>query len=431
MQAPAHTALMDPMLLGRAGALERAAHRWHRLAHGGALAFVAMLYANPMYWWPWFERLRLGFLTMAVCAAAVIAHRLASGERSGWAAGAACSSSPTSPSSRLARLDARRARHAARAGEAWKMAVVFVAVQNALDAPSRLRRFLLVAALASLGPALGGDRVWLTGDPLVEGFRTHWRGLYADPNRLAMSLVAVLPFALYGAYRAAARPRSSLRWRRGGAAGRHRAHPLPLGRDRRAPWRRCSSCARPRRRRRARCSRGVLAAGVARLRPAELLGQVADHHSLGEDASVAGASTPGGCSAPSWRTGRSPGSARARSSRLEPLRPARRGRPAYVAHNILLEIVGDLGVVAFAPVLRVLRLAALGVWRAGDDPLVGGRRGRSSRGWGATSSARWSTATRSPGSSTSCSPAPRRWQAGAGPGGRRAGPRGVAPGEAT
>src|SRR6266542_1199763 len=84
-------------------------------------------------------------------------------------------------------------------GEAWKMAVIYAAVQNVVDSRARLRRFLLVAALASLGPALGSIEVWRTGDALVDGFRSHWRGAYGDPNRLAMALVAVLPFALYGA----------------------------------------------------------------------------------------------------------------------------------------------------------------------------------------------------------------------------------------
>src|SRR5512133_519262 len=81
MGSRAEAALMDPVLLGREGALERASRRWGGFAHGAALAFVAMLYTNPMYWWPFFERFRLGFVTMAACAVAGLARRAVSGER--------------------------------------------------------------------------------------------------------------------------------------------------------------------------------------------------------------------------------------------------------------------------------------------------------------------------------------------------------------
>jgi O-antigen ligase len=51
--------------------------------------------------------------------------------------------------------------------------------------------------------------------------------------------------------------------------------------------------------------------------------------------------------------------------------PLEAGGRRYVAHNVLLEVVGDLGIVAFASwcVFAAWLLARL--WRAGDDPLVG------------------------------------------------------------
>jgi O-antigen ligase len=52
--------------------------------------------------------------------------------------------------------------------------------------------------------------------------------------------------------------------------------------------------------------------------------------------------------------------------------PLEAGGHRYVAHNVLLEIVGDLGIVAF--LLWVAYAVALlwRLWRAGSDPLVGG-----------------------------------------------------------
>jgi O-antigen ligase len=51
--------------------------------------------------------------------------------------------------------------------------------------------------------------------------------------------------------------------------------------------------------------------------------------------------------------------------------PLSAGGHRYVAHNILLEIVGDLGVLAFALFAAFAAWALWTVWRAGDDPLVG------------------------------------------------------------
>ena len=206
-------AALDAGLLAREAWLERATRRWGRLAHGAALLFLLMLYSNPQFWWPWFQMLRLAFVSAGLCAVAVVGHRLVSGERirfGGWAAAplwAYLAFIPASLAWTVYEPDTRLA-----IGEAWKMAVVFVAVQNVVDRRARLRRFLLTGAVASLGPALGSIEVWRTGDALVDGFRTHWRGGYADPNRLAMALVAVLPFALYGAVTARRRGARAFYW---------------------------------------------------------------------------------------------------------------------------------------------------------------------------------------------------------------------------
>jgi putative inorganic carbon (HCO3(-)) transporter len=77
-----------------------------------------------------------------------------------------------------------------------KLLVVYVAILNALDTPGRVRAFLVVGALATLAPSLGGIQRWLNDENLVEGYRTAWRGNYADPNRLAMGIVLFLPASI-------------------------------------------------------------------------------------------------------------------------------------------------------------------------------------------------------------------------------------------
>jgi O-antigen ligase len=182
----------------RAGGLAQASERWSRLAYGAALAFVANLYASPAFYWPdVFEKARLGVVTSAVCALAVLMHRITSGRPlrlGGPAAGFLLAYMAMIPLSLAWTISPDRTWEAV--FDIGKLLVVYVALLNALDTPGRVRGFLVVGALATLAPSLGGIQRWLEGDALVEGYRTAWRGNYADPNRLAMGLVLFLPAAI-------------------------------------------------------------------------------------------------------------------------------------------------------------------------------------------------------------------------------------------
>jgi O-antigen ligase len=369
-----HAGTLDASLLARESWVDRAGRRWGALAHAGALAFVAMLYSSPQFWWPFFERFRFAYVSAAVLAGAVVAHRVVAGERirvGGWGTVlvfAYLSFIPLSLAWTIDRQETLR-----QSVEAWKMAVIFVAVQNAVDTRVRLRRFLLVAALASLGPALGGIDVWRTGDALVDGFRTHWRGNYADPNRLAMSVIAVLPFALYGAWTARRRwvqvaflavataqiTVIVLTHSRSGTIGAGLAVMAFLVRGRRGVPR-------------ALVAGTVLVAALAAFAPETFWQRNATLGNLEEDESVHGREN-------AWKvlgviveerpfTGVGAGAFLSAWHRYAPLSA---GGHRYVAHNILLEIVGDLGVLAFALFAAFAAWALWTIWRVGDDPLVG------------------------------------------------------------
>lgn len=373
--ARTETATLDGALLAREAWIERAGRRWGGLAHAGALAFVTMLYASPQFWWPSFEKARLAYVSAAVLAGAVLVRRVVTGERlraGGWPSVLVFAYLAMIPLSLAWSID--RSETLRQSVEAWKMAVVFVAVQGAVDTPSRLRRFLLVAALASLGPTLGGIDVWRTDDALVEGFRTHWRGNYADPNRLAMSVIAVLPFALYGAWTARRRWAQAaflavaaaqvavvvLTHSRSGAVGAAVALLAFLVRGRGGAVR-------------AAVASVALAVALAAFAPATFWQRsstlVGD---LAEDASVEGREN-------AWKvlgviveerplTGVGAGAFLHAWGRYAPLEA---GGHRYVAHNILLEIVGDLGIVAFTLFATFAAWALWAIWRAGGDPLVG------------------------------------------------------------
>jgi len=366
---------LEAALMDRDASLTRMTSRWSGLAYATAVAFVVLLYSNPMYWYPWVERLRLAFLSMAGCAAAVLAHRLTSGERirlGGIMGVPLLAYLALFPVSLLWTIHVPSTLTAV--GEALKMAVVYVAVQNALDRPARLRTFLLLAAAASLGPALGGVWVWWTGDHLVEGFRTHWRGLYGDPNRLAMSLLAVLPAALYGlmtARRMALRALFGLvvaaqvaaivlTHSRSGAIGAAAAIALFLLRGRN---------------RVVQVGVGaLLLAGTIAFAPASFWTRSATITQYETDASVEGRRHAwmvlGAIVDERPLTGVGGGAFLASWARYAPLEA---GGHRYVAHNVLLETVGELGIPAFVLFSVFVAVLLVRLWRAGSDPVVGGQ----------------------------------------------------------
>ena len=182
----------------RSAGLSQATERWGRLAYGAALAFVANLYASPAFYWPEiFEPARLGVVTSAACAFAVLMRRVTSGERlrlGGPPAALLFAYLLMHPLSFTWTISQPRTMDAV--VDVAKMLVVYLALLNAFDTPGRLRAALLVGAIATLAPSLGGIQRWLNDDRLIDGYRTAWRGNYADPNRLAMGLVLFLPASL-------------------------------------------------------------------------------------------------------------------------------------------------------------------------------------------------------------------------------------------
>lgn len=375
MSGGGQAATLDAALLSRQAWLEQSGRRWHGLVHAATLAFILMLYSNPMYWWPWFEQLRLAYVCAAVASFALVMHRLVSGERIRIGLPAALpllaylAFIPMSLAWTLSPHDTVLA-----AIEGVKMGVMFVVVQRAVDGPVRLRRFMLLGALASLGPALGAIDVWRKDDHLIDGFRTHWRGLYGDPNRLAMSLIAVLPFSVYGLLTARRRrvrvlfgatlavqlTAIVLTHSRSGSIAAAAALVLVLFRGGAVSTGRKILLA------------AVIAGGLVAFAPTTFWERNATITQYETDLSVEGREN-------AWKvlgvivrerpfTGVGAGAYIAAWARYAPLSA---GPHRYVAHNILLEIVGELGLVAFALFSAWVLWILWRLWRVGTDPLVG------------------------------------------------------------
>jgi O-antigen ligase len=362
-----------PPLDARGAGLTAASERWGRLAYAAALAFVVNLYASPAFYWPFLEKARLGLLTSGLCAFAVLMRRITSGERlrlGGPPAAPLFAYAAIVPLSLAWTISVPRTAEAI--SDTAKLMVVYVALLNSLDSPRRLRTILVAGALATLAPSLGAIQRWLEGDQLVEGYRTAWRGNYADPNRLAMGLVLLLPAAIAcaGEVRrvwlkallllsaAASVAAIVLTHSRSGAIALAVALALVLLRGRRK-------------------GRGLLLGLVAAVALVALApqsfwvrsGTIVDYE---EDASFSGrerayemlkvifAERPltgvgGGAFLEAWHS----------------FAPLSAGGRRLIAHNIFMEILGELGLVALALFGVYCAWLLVRVWRAGRDPVLG------------------------------------------------------------
>jgi O-antigen ligase len=335
-----------------------------------------MLYANPMYWFPVVEKARLGLVTAAACAAAVIMRRLTAGERirlGGPAALLLFGYGAVAYLSYLWSLDPPSTLEFL--SELGKLFVIYVAIQNALDGPSKLRAFFVVAGVAAaVGPAWGTIDRWREGVELLEGVRSRWIGMYADPNRAAMSIIAVMPLTLSSAF-AVRRPvlrvalfaataaqlgAIVLTHSRSGSVAAGLALALYVFRGRAmSPAKKLLVGA------------GIVAALVA-LAPSSFWERNETIENFAEDASVEGRRN-------SWKVlaeivaDRPLGGvgAGAYLSAWGEYAPLSAGGQRLVAHNVFMEVLGELGVFALCCFLAFSAVLLWRLWLAGRDALVG------------------------------------------------------------
>ena len=369
-----HLGTFAPPADARSGGLSQAAERWNRLAFAGALAFVANLYASPAFYWPEvFERMRLGLLTSGVCAFAVVMRRVTSGERirlGGLPAGLLFAYTAMVPLSFLWTISVPRTAEAA--VDVAKLLVVYVAILNALDTPGRLRAFLVVGALATLAPSLGAIQRWVADDDLIEGYRTAWRGNYADPNRLAMGLVLLVPaaVALVGVVKR--------RWLRAlllfSAVASVAAIVLTHSRSGTVALAvaLAFTLLRGRRRGRGLILGAIAAVALVAFAPASFWKRSSTIASYEEDPSFAGRERAYHMleviTAERPFTGVGAGAFIEAWDKFAPLSA---GGEHLIAHNIFMEILGELGVLALALFGAFCLWLLVRLWQAGREPAAG------------------------------------------------------------
>jgi O-antigen ligase len=168
-----------------------------QIAFAATALFMAQLYLAPASWIPETEPLHLAAVLSCIALGAIIVHRMLANRPIwlGWRSvflGTYCATALLSP---LWSID--RPNSIAGSLEVAKHFLFFVAVVNTLTTPKRIRLAMLLYALASLVPGWGTFWNWMHDELLVEGFRGRWLGVMADPNHDAMALVGTVPLLLY------------------------------------------------------------------------------------------------------------------------------------------------------------------------------------------------------------------------------------------
>jgi O-antigen ligase len=167
------------------------------IAFGATALFLAQLYLSPAQWFPVTEPLHLALLLSGIALLALAVHRILTNKPlwMGWRSaflGLYCGTAVLSP---LWSID--RSMSVPGALEVAKHFLFFTAVVNTATSPSRIRLALLLYAGAATVPAWGTFWNWWNGELLVEGFRGRWLGVMADPNHDCMALVGAVPILLY------------------------------------------------------------------------------------------------------------------------------------------------------------------------------------------------------------------------------------------
>ena len=178
------------------------ARRWQaemagKVAFWATALFAAQLYLSPAQWFPVLEPLHHAAILSALGLAALLARRVLRNEPlwMGWRSALLAVYAGEALLSPAWSMDPQSSVVAA--AEVAKHFLFFTAIVNTADTPRRLRIALFLYAFCALVPGWGTFDNWMHDELLVEHFRGRWLGVLADPNHDAMALVGAIPILLF------------------------------------------------------------------------------------------------------------------------------------------------------------------------------------------------------------------------------------------
>lgn len=168
-----------------------------RWAFGFLLAFLATIYISPGEWIPGLERWRPALLTSALATGLTLLGRLGRREKL-WVDGQRGVLLLTFCGLVFASLGWSLYPDATRfaAVELLKWVLVYLTLVNLVTTERRLLWACLALVFGSIVTSHGVIAWHNAGVDMVEGYRARWVGVYADPNRMAMSVGIIIPLAV-------------------------------------------------------------------------------------------------------------------------------------------------------------------------------------------------------------------------------------------
>ncbi len=335
--------------------------------------FAVVMYAAPGEWIPALASLRLALTSSAVAAGLMVLRRVGKMEALyfdgvrgfGLMAFTALAFASTSwaVNPEVTRTTAI---------ELAKLTAIYLTLVNVVTTPKRLAVLTGALVLASIVTSVGVLQTYNAGLNLVEGFRAHWIGVYADPNHMAMDLAIIVPLAVAflfrkesgwifriacGAAAALAVAAIVVSHSRGGFIGLACAM---------AVW-----AFREKRRVQAIICAFVLAVGLVVFAPKSFWQRNETVTEFREDASAMGRvyawNVASRISLDRPLLGVGAGSFRY----AWPLYAPPEARRAYVAHNVFLDVIGELGWIGMLFFMLFVGGAAGAAFEASKDPRTG------------------------------------------------------------
>ncbi|ADO72832.1 O-antigen ligase family protein [Stigmatella aurantiaca] len=167
------------------------------LAFYALVGFAAVMYAVPGEWISALAPLRLALLTSGLAAGLMALRRLGRAEplyfdgARGLAllgfSGLAFASVAWSVHPELTRFTGI---------ELLKLTAIYLTIINVITSGRRLAMMCGAMVLGSIVTSIGVIDWYRTGVDMVEGYRSRWVGVYADPNHMAMNMAMVVPLAV-------------------------------------------------------------------------------------------------------------------------------------------------------------------------------------------------------------------------------------------
>jgi putative inorganic carbon (hco3(-)) transporter len=160
-------------------------------------AFAFNIYAVLGEWVPALAPLRLALLTSGLAAGFVVMRRVGRAEpfffdgARGVALLGFAVLTAASMSWSITPVESR-----AVAIEVLKLSAIYLALVNVVTTERRLALLVGAMVLGSIFTSIGVINWYLGGVDLVEGYRARWVGVFADPNRTAMNVGIIVPLAV-------------------------------------------------------------------------------------------------------------------------------------------------------------------------------------------------------------------------------------------